>query len=199
MDLHPPSVPDGKLSLNLTGPKGQTAIPIESFIKLTHETPEDLAKDKKKKSTASSLPAGSTLLSVAIENSEVKKQRQMWGLTRTLIANAVKGLTEGWVVPLKLVGVGYRAAVENDPHSQDGKGLRLNMKLGYAHAVYVPVPEGITVETPQPTRIVLRGTDKNQLGMFAAQIRNWRKPEPYKGKGIFVGNETIKLKAVKKK
>jgi len=73
------------------------------------------------------------------------------------------------------------------------------MKLGFAHPVYVSVPENIQAETPLPTRIVLRGTDKQVLGEFAAEIRRWRKPEPYKGKGIFVGDETIKLKSIKKK
>jgi len=78
-------------------------------------------------------------------------------------------------------------------------GTRLALKLGYAHEVYVPVPEGIVATTPIPTKIVLRGTDKQKLGQLAAQIRAWRKPEPYKGKGVFVGDETIKLKDVKKK
>jgi len=100
-------------------------------------------------------------------------------------------------LPIKLVGVGYRAQVEDDPTILKGK--RLNMKLGFAHPVFVSVPEGITADTPFPTRIVLRGTDKQALGQFAANIRNGRKPEPYKGKGIFVGTETIKLKSVKKK
>lgn len=102
-----------------------------------------------------------------------------------MIANAVQGLTEGFVVPLRLVGVGYRAQVEDDPVEAGQK--RLNMKLGFAHPVYVTVPKDISAETPQPTRIVLRGTDKQALGQFAAQIRRWRKPEPYKGKVRVLG------------
>ena len=108
----------------------------------------------------------------------------MWGLTRTLIENAIIGMTEGFTTPVYLVGVGYRAALEEDPRGKgDGRsGQRLNMKLGFSHPVFVSIPEHIKVAVPLPTKIVLSCTDKHQLGLFAAEIRRWRPPEPYKGK-----------------
>jgi large subunit ribosomal protein L6 len=123
-------------------------------------------------------------VTLSVENAEVKKQRSMWGLTRTLIQNAVTGMTEGFSVPLYLVGVGYRAALESDPRGKcEGmSGMRLNMKLGFSHTVIVPVPDHIKAEVPHATKIVLSCTDKHQLGLFAARVRKWRPPEPYKGK-----------------
>ncbi|KAJ9110901.1 hypothetical protein QFC19_001410 [Naganishia cerealis] len=144
-------------------------------------------------------------------------QKAVWGLTRALLANALTGVSEGYRLALRLVGVGYRANVEDIPQSLRDIATRiptsrtapsttavaptqrLNLKLGYAHPIYIDIPTDITVTTPQPTRIVLSGTDKQRLGLFAAKIRRWRKPEPYRGKGIFVGDETIKIKEVKKK
>ncbi|KAK1229871.1 54S ribosomal protein L6 mitochondrial [Marasmius sp. AFHP31] len=110
-------------------------------------------------------------------------------------------MTEGFTVPLYLVGVGYRAALEEDPRgtSDGGNGKRLHMKLGYSHSIFVPIPPHIKAEVPTPTKIVVSCTDKHLLGLFAAKIRGYRKPEPYKGKGIFVGDETIRIKSVKKK
>lgn len=133
-------------------------------------------------------------VSITVAEPHARKQRSMWGLTRTLIANAVTGMTEGFTVPLHLVGVGYRAALEPDPRPAAiiareggdaiGKGppMRLNMKLGYSHSVLVPIPPYIKAEVPIPTRIMLSCNDKQKLGLFAAKVRNWRKPEPYKGK-----------------
>jgi len=148
-----------------------------------------------------SFPTPDTL-ALTVENAEIKKQRSMWGLTRTLIQNAVTGMTQGFTVPLYLVGIGYRAALEADPRGKEvegSSGMRLNMKLGFSHPVIVPVPEHIKAEVPYPTKIILSCTDKHQLGLFAAKVRKWRPPEQYKGKGIFVGDETIRIKAVKKK
>jgi large subunit ribosomal protein L6 len=124
------------------------------------------------------------VLTIAVEDAEVKKQRSMWGLTRTLINNAVVGMTEGFTVPIYLVGVGYRAALEDDPRgtTNGGNGQRLNMKLGHSHNVYVPIPAHIKANVPSPTKITLFCTDKHLLGLFAARIRKWRPPEPYKGK-----------------
>jgi large subunit ribosomal protein L6 len=123
-------------------------------------------------------------LSISVENPELKQQRSMWGTTRTLIHNAIIGMTEGFSVPLYLVGVGYRAMLEEDPRqSSDGtRGQRLNMKLGFSHTVFVPIPPHIKAEVPLPTKIVLSCTDKHQLGLFAAKVRKYRPPEPYKGK-----------------
>ena len=130
-------------------------------------------------------------------------------------------MTEGFNVPLYLVGVGYRAALEDDPRGTEngGGGKRLNMKLGFSHSVFVPIPPHIKAEVPTATKIILSCTDKHQLGLFAAKVRKWRPPEPYKGKvrlivifpirhtslnpstmqGIFIGSEQIRIKAVKKK
>ncbi|KAI0250809.1 ribosomal protein L6, alpha-beta domain-containing protein [Lactifluus subvellereus] len=168
-------------SLSVTGPLGTTSVPLEPFMALDFPIPGTLT--------------------LSVEDPEVKKQRSMWGLTRTLIQNAVTGMTEGFTVPLYLVGVGYRAALEADPRGKgEGmSGMRLNMKLGFSHPVIVPVPDHVKAEVPYPTKIVLSCTDKHQLGLFAAKVRKWRPPEPYKGKGIFVGDETIRIKAVKKK
>ncbi|KAG8860857.1 hypothetical protein FRB96_003591 [Tulasnella sp. 330] len=188
------TLPDGHSTLQVNGPKGTTSVIVENFFKLKWNTPPALvAADTSTTPASASTPS----LSLTVEDASKKVQRSRWGLRRTLIANAVQGLTEGFVLPLKLVGVGFRAALEDDPTLPGRK--RLNMKLGFAHPVFVLVPENIQAETPFPTRIVLRGTDKNALGEFAAEIRRWRKPEPYKGKGIFVGDETIKLKSIKKK
>jgi large subunit ribosomal protein L6 len=126
----------------------------------------------------------SNVMTVVVEDAEIKVQRQMWGTTRTLISNAIIGMSEGFSVPLYLVGVGFRVALEEDPRgtSDGGNGKRFNMKVGYSHAVYVPIPAHIKAEVPSPTKIVLSCTDKHQLGLFAAKVRGCRKPEPYKGK-----------------
>lgn len=118
-----------------------------------------------------------------------------------MINNAVIGMTEGFTVPLYLVGVGYRAILEEDPRGtvDGGCGKRLNMKLGHCHVIYVPIPAHIKAEVPSPTKIVLSCNDKQRLGLFAAEVRKLRPPEPYKGKGVFIGDEQIRIKAVKKK
>lgn len=103
------------------------------------------------------------------------RQRALWGATRARLQNHVTGVSEGHVAILRLVGVGYRASVE-------GGGRTVNLKVQYAHAIELAVPEGVTATTPQPTRIQLHGADKAVVMQFAAQIREWRKPEPYKGK-----------------
>ena len=137
------------------------------------------------------------VLALGVENAEEKKQRSMWGLTRTLINNAVIGMTEGFSVPLYLVGVGYRATLEEDPRGkEDGRsGMRLNMKLGYSHSVFVPVPAHIKAEVPYATKILLSCTDKHLLGLFAAQVRKWRPPEPYKGK-VWASRITLYLRGL---
>ncbi|KAG9019280.1 hypothetical protein FRB90_004549 [Tulasnella sp. 427] len=184
-------LPNGDIDLQVSGPKGTANVIVENFFNLKWENAAA--------SSEAATPAPISSLSLTVQDPSKKVQRSRWGLRRTLISNAVQGLTEGFVVPLKLVGVGYRAQLEDDPTRLAEKGKRLNMKLGFAHPVFVSIPDDIQAETPMPTRIVLRGKDKQRLGQFAAQIRSWRKPEPYKGKGIFVGDETIKLKSVKKK
>lgn len=150
--------------LEVTGPLGSTSVPLEQYMRLT--------------------PTGNGVVALSVDDATQKKQRSMWGLTRTLINNAIVGMTEGFSVPLYLVGVGYRAALEDDPRGTEngGNGKRLNMKLGFSHSVFVPIPPHIKAEVPTATKIVLSCTDKHQLGLFAAKVRKWRPPEPYKGK-----------------
>jgi large subunit ribosomal protein L6 len=114
--------------------------------------------------------------------------RSLHGLTRTLIANMVEGVTKGYEKRLAVVGVGYRAQM---------RGKDLEVAVGYSHPVVVPVPEGIEFEVPTPTSIVIRGNSKEQVGEIAAKIRKIRKPEPYKGKGIRYENEYVRKKAGK--
>jgi large subunit ribosomal protein L6 len=133
-----------------------------------------------------------------MENGEVmveprdqsKIARSCWGMSRTMVANMVKGVTQGYSKSLEINGVGYRAAVQ-------GRNLQLN--LGYSHDVSFPIPEGITIVTPKPTEIVVSGIDKQKIGQVAAEIRDWRGPEPYKGKGVKYANEKIFRKEGKKK
>jgi large subunit ribosomal protein L6 len=117
-----------------------------------------------------------------------RTERSMHGLVRTLIANMVEGVGEGFAKTLDLVGVGYRAAA---------KGSGIELQVGYSHPVAVDAPEGIAFEVPAPTRIVVRGIDKVLVGQIAADIRRIRPPEPYKGKGIKYEGEVIRRKAGK--
>jgi len=119
-----------------------------------------------------------------------KLARSSWGMSRTLVANMMVGVTTGFSKSLEINGVGYRAAL-------NGKVLQLN--LGYSHDVNYPVPEGIEIKTPKPTEIVITGINKQRVGQVAAEIRDWRGPEPYKGKGIKYAGETIFRKEGKKK
>jgi large subunit ribosomal protein L6 len=117
------------------------------------------------------------------------EHRALHGLTRTLIANMVTGVTDGFEKRLEIQGVGYRAQL---------RGRDLELALGYSHPVSIKAPDGIEFEVPQPTRIVVRGTSKQQVGEIAAQIRKQRKPEPYKGKGIRYEGEYVARKVGKR-
>ncbi len=119
-----------------------------------------------------------------------KLSRSSWGLSRTLIANMVTGVTAGYSKTLEINGVGYRAALA-------GNVLQLN--LGYSHDVHYPVPAGIEIKVPKPTEIVISGIDKQRVGQVAAEIREYRGPEPYKGKGVKYAGEKIFRKEGKKK
>jgi large subunit ribosomal protein L6 len=112
------------------------------------------------------------------------------GTTRALLANMVQGVTEGFERKLKLVGIGYRA---------QSQGGTLNLTLGFSHPVVYKVPEGVSVETPSQTEVVVTGIDKQKVGQVAAEIRRFRPPEPYKGKGVRYANERVALKEAKKK
>src|SRR3954449_2843768 len=117
------------------------------------------------------------------------EHRALHGLTRSLVANMVTGVTNGFEKRLEIQGVGYRAAL---------RGPDLELQLGFSHPVNVKAPEGITFEVPQPTQIVVRGISKQQVGEIAAQIRKWRPPEPYKGKGIRYADEHVTRKVGKR-
>src|SRR5690606_6826255 len=119
-----------------------------------------------------------------------KPARAAWGMSRTRVANLVEGVTKGFERKLEISGVGYRAALQ---------GQQLNLALGYSHDVSYPIPAGIKIETPRPTEIVISGIDRQQVGQVAAEIRDFRRPEPYKGKGIKYSDETIVRKEGKKK
>lgn len=119
------------------------------------------------------------------------------GTTRAHLQNYVLGVSEGHICILSLVGVGFRASIESTATtvSPDFPGQQfVNLKVGYSHPVELKIPKGIKASTPQPTRILLEAINKEIVTRFAAEIREWRRPEPYKGKGIFVNGETIKLK-----
>jgi large subunit ribosomal protein L6 len=120
--------------------------------------------------------------------SDEKKHKSLHGLTRTLVANMVTGVTKGFSRTLEIAGVGYRAAKA---------GTKLNLTLGFSHPVEVNPPEGITIEVPAPNKIVVSGIDKEAVGALAAKIRSFREPEPYKGKGIKYEGEVIRRKAGK--
>ena len=121
---------------------------------------------------------------------ETKRARSQWGTSRTLIANLIAGVTKGFEQRLEISGVGYRAAVH---------GKNLHLQLGYSHDVVFPIPDGITIATPRPVEIVITGLDRQKVGQVAAEIRDFRPPEPYKGKGVKYVGEYIFRKEGKKK
>jgi large subunit ribosomal protein L6 len=122
--------------------------------------------------------------------SDTKRARAQWGTSRTLVANLISGVTKGFEQRLEINGVGYRAAVQ---------GRNLQLALGFSHDVVFPIPEGITIVTPRPVEIVISGSDRQKVGQVAAEIREYRPPEPYKGKGIKYAGERIFRKEGKKK
>jgi large subunit ribosomal protein L6 len=122
--------------------------------------------------------------------SDTKRARSFWGMQRTLVSNLVTGVSDGFTKVLLITGVGYRASVQ---------GTNLKLQLGYSHDVDFAIPDGITIKTPDPTTVEITGSDKQRVGQVAAEIRRWRKPEPYKGKGIKYRGEVIFRKEGKKK
>ena len=119
-----------------------------------------------------------------------KRSRTMWGMQRTLVDNLLRGVSEGFVVELEIIGVGYRAAAE---------GRTLNLQMGYSHEINYLIPEGIEIKCERPTAVTISGVDRQQVGQVAAEIRSFRKPEPYKGKGIRYVGEYVFRKEGKKK
>ncbi|MBF0850842.1 50S ribosomal protein L6 [Gluconobacter sp. R75690] len=129
-------------------------------------------------------------VSVAPVGRRSRENWTMWGTTRALIANTVKGVSDGFSKGLEIQGTGFRAAVQ---------GSNLVMNLGFSHDVVYPIPEGIKITTPRPTAIVVEGNDKQRVGQVALDIRSFRKPEPYKGKGVRYETEVLRRKEGKKK
>ena len=129
--------------------------------------------------------------SIAVEPANsTKRARAFWGMQRMMVQNLITGVTEGFTKKLLITGVGYRAMAN---------GKKLKLQLGYSHDVDIDVPEGLTVATPDNTTVEISGADKQKVGQLAAEIRRWRKPEPYKGKGIKYAGEYIFRKEGKKK
>ena len=153
-------------SVKVTGPKGELTVPVGRGVEVKQED-------------------GSLVVERA---SDAPEHRAMHGLTRSLLQNAVTGVTEGFTRTLNIAGVGYRAALQ---------GRDINLQVGYSHPVSVSPREGIEFEVPQPTVIIVRGIDKQRVGQTAAEIRKVRPPEPYKGKGIRYSDETIRRKVGK--
>ncbi len=160
------SIADGQLSVK--GPKGTLAMPLANEVTYSVED---------------------GVIAVQPAN-DSKRARAFWGMQRTLIANLITGVTEGYSKKLLITGVGYRA---------NAQGKTLKLQLGYSHDVDFAVPEGIEIKTPDNTTVEITGIDKQQVGQVAAEIRRWRKPEPYKGKGIKYAGEFIFRKEGKKK
>ncbi|GMN12800.1 50S ribosomal protein L6 [Altererythrobacter sp. MTPC7] len=173
---------------------GKKAVTIPSGVEAKIES--DTLTVKGPKGTLSM--GMSDLIDYKIEDSEIqvnpandtKQARSFWGMQRTLVSNLVEGVTEGFTKTLEISGVGYRAQAQ---------GKTLKLQLGYSHDVDLTVPEGLEVKTPDQTTVIVSGIDKQAVGEFAANIRQWRKPEPYKGKGIKYQGEYIFRKEGKKK
>jgi len=158
---------DGQ-KVTVKGPKGQLSLTLVDDVEIKMEDGAVVVR-----------PRGDT-----------KRARSMWGMSRSLVENLIKGTTNGFTRTLEITGVGYRAAM-------DGKSLKL--QLGYSHDVLFPVPEGISISVPKPTEITISGIEKDRVGQVAAEIRGFRGPEPYKGKGIRYQGEFIQRKEGKKK
>jgi len=219
------AIPYGYPQLTVKGKLGKLDIDVLPFVTFTFETPTssrvlgaDLAPTPLTSPGhyVSQVPppvpqdviSGPGLLKVTVQDGAAKKQRGIWGLTRALMANAVQGVTEAFTSSLELVGVGYRASLEdippqpNQPADSHQKRQRLNLRVGYSHPVLINLPDSdtfLSCEVPSPNKILLKGIDKQELGLLGAGIRKWRPPEPYNGKGIYLNNEIIKRKEVKKK
>lgn len=163
--------------LAIKGPKGQFSMPLHPFVAVTIENGEVKVEENKAGGYCRN-GSGSKLL------------KSITGTTRANIANVVHGVTHNFERKLLLVGVGYKA---------QAKGDVLSLSLGFSHPVDFNVPAGITIETPIPTEILVKGTDKTLVGLVASQIRSYRGPEPYKGKGVRYANENIVRKETKKK
>ncbi|KAI5861312.1 54S ribosomal protein L6 [Durotheca rogersii] len=170
---------DPTRSITIKGPLGELVLSVPDFVSINYDEASRKAQ-------------------VKVQDPTITKQKAIWGTTWAYVQQYIIGVSEGHTAVLRLVGVGYRASVEERPRLATYPGQKfVCLKLGFTHPVEEPVPEGIKATTPQPTRILIEGTHREKVMSFAADIRRWRRPEPYKGKGIFVNDETIKLKQKK--
>ena len=173
---------------------GKKAVPVPDGVTATLDGQQIVVKGPKGELTAVLVDE----VIAKLEDGEVKvdprdeskRAHAMWGLSRTVISNLIEGVSDGFTKTLEINGVGYRAAMQ-------GSALQLN--VGLSHEVKYPIPEGIKVECPRPTEIIVTGIDKQKVGQVAAEIRAYRPPEPYKGKGIKYAGEYIFRKEGKKK
>ena len=173
---------------------GKNPITVPDAVTLTQNGQHITAKGPKGE-LSFTLPAAVTgslkdgeFTVVAVEG--VKNASAMWGMSRTMVSNLIEGVTDGFKKNLELRGVGYRAQAQ---------GSKLTMQLGFSHDVVYEAPEGITIAAPKPTQIIIEGIDKQKVGQVAAEIRSYRKPEPYKGKGVRYVGEYVRQKEGKKK
>jgi large subunit ribosomal protein L6 len=168
---------------------GKQPIPVPSGVEVKLEGPKVTVKGPKGELTSSF----NEDMKIAFEDgvltvtrpSDSRGHRSLHGLTRTLLSNMVVGVSEGFSKNLEIVGVGYRAVLN---------GRDLDMALGFSHPVFVKAEEGITFEVPSPTKITVKGIDKQRVGQVASEIRGWRPPEPYKGKGVRYEGEYVRRK-----
>ena len=173
---------------------GKKPIAIPSGVTLT-QSGQDITVKGTKGELSFTLPdvvsgaVNDNALTLSIDDT-VKGASAMWGMSRTMVSNMIEGVTNGFTKALELRGVGYRAQM---------KGNDLSMQLGYSHDVNYTPPAGITIEAPKPTSVIVSGIDKQQVGQVAAEIRAFRKPEPYKGKGVRYVGEYVRQKEGKKK
>ncbi|KAK4232585.1 ribosomal protein L6, alpha-beta domain-containing protein [Podospora fimiseda] len=166
-------------TVTVKGPLGSQELQVPGFVNL------DLDQDTRR-------------ITLSVQDKDQKKQMEMWGTTWAYLNNFIMGVSEGHTAVLRLVGIGYRATVEPRPEKEDYQGqLFVCLKLGFSHPVELGLPKGMKASAPLPTRVLLEGINKEELMSYAANLRKWRKPEPYKGKGIFINDETIKLKQKK--
>ncbi|GAB0137313.1 hypothetical protein EsDP_00005585 [Epichloe bromicola] len=171
--------PTVKRRITVKGPLGKLELDVPEFV--------SLQQDLENKT-----------VSLRVEDANVKQQNEMWGTSWSYLTNHVRGVSEGHTAILRLVGVGYRASVERRGAKERYPGQKfLCLKLGFTHPVEEGIPRGVTVTTPSPTRILLEGTDREAIMSFAGRVRMWRPPEPYKGKGVFINDQTIRLKQKK--